>query len=237
MDEETIEVAPSEESGNVPAEEVLAAPSEPTETETPAEVVETVETTEPEPETFELPDGRKVDPETLAREWKENFMPEFTKKSQELARLKSETEPVIQPQSKYADPAYVPQTYDEIAEEGARRALAAIEQREQERVQGQKAIEDAVISQLEEVKTADPTVSESALFMHATKYKFTDLRAAHQNMKDMREMAKKVQQTTTENIARRADPISASPGATGTKLNPDDFGSAREYLQALKGSS
>lgn len=35
-------------------------------------------------ELFELPDGRKVDKETLSKEWKENFYPEFTRRSQKL---------------------------------------------------------------------------------------------------------------------------------------------------------
>lgn len=32
-----------------------------------------------------MPDGKEVDAQTLAKEWKENFYPEFTKRSQRLA--------------------------------------------------------------------------------------------------------------------------------------------------------
>jgi len=39
-------------------------------------------------ELFELPDGRKVTAEQLSKEWKENFYPEFTRRSQQLAELK-----------------------------------------------------------------------------------------------------------------------------------------------------
>jgi predicted NAD-dependent protein-ADP-ribosyltransferase YbiA (DUF1768 family) len=49
----------------------------------------------PEKELFELPDGRKVDSSTLSKEWKENFYPEFTRRSQKLAdieRTNKETE-------------------------------------------------------------------------------------------------------------------------------------------------
>lgn len=42
----------------------------------------------PEKELFELPDGRKVDSSTLSKEWKENFYPEFTRRSQQLADIK-----------------------------------------------------------------------------------------------------------------------------------------------------
>jgi hypothetical protein len=34
---------------------------------------------------FEMPDGKKVDAATLAKEWKENFYPEFTRRSQKLS--------------------------------------------------------------------------------------------------------------------------------------------------------
>ena len=46
-------------------------------------------------ELYELPDGRKVDASTLSKEWKENFYPEFTRRSQRLAdidRKSTETE-------------------------------------------------------------------------------------------------------------------------------------------------
>jgi len=59
----------------------------------PAEQSTTSET--PEKELFELPDGRKVDSTTLSKEWKENFYPEFTRRSQKLAdieRQNAETE-------------------------------------------------------------------------------------------------------------------------------------------------
>ena len=41
----------------------------------------------PETPMYELPDGRKVTGEELSREWKDNFLPDYTKKSQELAKL------------------------------------------------------------------------------------------------------------------------------------------------------
>ena len=40
-----------------------------------------------EAELFELPDGRKVDAKSLTREWKENFLPDYTKKAQRLAEI------------------------------------------------------------------------------------------------------------------------------------------------------
>jgi len=230
--DDSIEAAPSEENGNVPAEEIVpVAPSEPAEEASPeAQEPAVVE------ELYELPDGRKVDAETLSKEWKENFYPEYTRKSQELAKVKTETINEPKPTSPYEDPNYVPQTYEEIIKAAEERALQTIEQREQDRVAQHQAVEEAVLAQLSEVKKLEPTLNENRLFEHANKYGFKDLNLAYQNMKDMREQAKAIQQETTKNIAKRADPVSSSPGATGAKLNPDDFGSALEYLRALKGT-
>jgi predicted NAD-dependent protein-ADP-ribosyltransferase YbiA (DUF1768 family) len=60
------------------------------ETEQPTEEQSTKGET-PEKELFELPDGRKVDSSTLSKEWKENFYPEFTRRSQKLADIERTT--------------------------------------------------------------------------------------------------------------------------------------------------
>lgn len=232
MPEETIDVAPSEDNGNVPQEISEDAPSEqPIETETPAEIVE--EPTSTEPELYELPDGRKVDGEAVAQEYR-NLLSDYTRKSQELAAVKA---PITEtkPTNPLQDPEYIPSDYKTYAQQIKEDTLRELEEREQAREQARQALEDSVVTQLTEIKEIDPTLNENALFSHATKYRFTDLKLAHQNMRDMNEMAKKVQTATVANIAKRNDPVSVSPGATGTKLDPNAFGSAVEYLRALKG--
>lgn len=231
--EETIDVAPSEENGNVP----LETPSEEAPTDNPTEEVPAVEVeTEEAPvteELYELPDGRKVDAATLQTEWKENFAPEFTRRSQELADLKRQNLPEA-PTSPYADPDYVPESYEEILMVAEQRALAAIEAKETERVMQQKASEDAVVAQLEEVKKIDPSIDENKLFLHANKYGFRDLKQAHQNMRDMSNVVKTTQKNTAVNIAKRVDPVSTAPGSpTGSRPDPSAFASAQEYLRSL----
>ena len=84
---ETMEFTPSVEdtpSEETPTEETPVEGEESTD-ETPVE-----ESTEEEAELFELPDGRKVDAATLQTEWKENFAPEFTRRSQELAEKRNQ---------------------------------------------------------------------------------------------------------------------------------------------------
>ena len=41
-------------------------------------------------EVFKLPDGREVDAKTLSKQWKEEFYPEFTRRSQKLKELERE---------------------------------------------------------------------------------------------------------------------------------------------------
>lgn len=233
---ESVEVLPSEENGNVPAEApnpeskpAAPAPAEPTEPATPAEPAE---------ELFELPDGRKVDAETLAKEWKENFMPDYTRKSQELARVAKPAETLPnnnQPTPKvYEDPEWQPKSYAELIAIAKEEVKGDFEAEERARAEHAAQIESMVVNQLNELKAADPTLNENALFLHANKYGFRDLKLAHQNMKDMSEVIKKTQTTTAANIAKRNDPVSISPGATGAKPNPSNFGNAVEYLRSLK---
>ena len=238
MEIENIDVAPSEENGNVP----LDTPSEPTpevpplpgDEETPAvEGEPVVEETPAVDELFELPDGRKVDAQTLQTEWKENFAPEYTRKSQELATLKQENLPEAPP-SPYADPEYVPENYEEILTIATQRAVEAIEGKETARAQQQQEAETAVIAQLDEVKVIDPSVDENKLFLHANKYGFRDLKQAHQNMQDMSGIVKTTQKITADNIAKRTDPVSIAPGgAVGASPDPSAFENATDYLKSL----
>tara|TARA_R110000868_G_scaffold86958_1_gene243519 strand:- start:8551 stop:9222 length:672 start_codon:yes stop_codon:yes gene_type:complete len=221
MSEESIEVVLSDD-GNVSAfdADTTPAPSEP--------VVDV-----PVADLYELPDGRKVDAVTLQSEWKENFYPEFTRRSQELAELKRGTLETKTP-SKFEDPEYTPQSYAEIIQAAKEAALNELAEKEQARITQQEAIENEVVQQLAKVKKLDATVNENQLFLHASKYGFRDLPMAYQNMKDMSGLAKTVQKTTAQNIAKRNDPVSVAPGGSvGTRPDPSAFGSAIEYMRSL----
>lgn len=228
MPEDTVEAPPSADNGNVPVD----APSEPSETPVVPPGEEPVTATEPE--LFELPDGRKVDADTLSREWKENFYPEYTRKSQELAAVKAPTitnQPTAD--NPYADPAYIPKNYDEVLQEAERRVLARVQEREQAAVQARQQVEQQVSTQLEALRKIDSTLDENALFLHANKFQFRDLKLAYDNMKAIQAAAKQAQQKTVQNIAKRNDPVSTAPGATGGRPNPSSFNSAVDYLRSL----
>lgn len=238
--EETMDVPHSEEGGNgFPPETPSVAT---TEQEAPVQEEQQPAPAAPAEQTlYELPDGRKVDGETLSKEWKENFLPEFTRKSQELARVNSSQNPHITTQTTentnpYADPAYIPQTYEEIIAAAEKRALEAFEKKEADRIATQQAVETEVINQLTEIKKSDPHLDENALFLHANKYGFKDLRIAHQNMRDMSALIKTVKQQTVQNIQKRSDPVStAGNQSSGSKPHPSNYATAAEYVRALRG--
>lgn len=221
-------------------EEVIApsveTPSEPTEPVVPTEP------TESEPELYELPDGRKVDAGTLSKEWKENFAPEFTRRSQELAELKKS--PINNnPTEKnpLEDPDWTPSSYGELIKIAKEQALKEIEAKENFRTETQKALETEVDNQLSELKKIEPKLNENQLFLHATKYGFKDLKVAHQNMKDMHAMIKNVQIETAKNIQKRAnEPVGHVPGSITPTDGTLDYRSAmdsmtpREVLRSLK---
>ncbi len=244
MSEESILVEPSAENGNVPVDAPIEQPVEPvTPAEEPKEAAQPAEPTEPH--LFELPDGRKVDGETLAKEWKENFLPEFTRKSQTLAEIEKakNNNPNQTVDSPYLNPEYLPKNYEEIITVAEQRALEKFEAKQQAIIEQQQAVETEVANQLSELKKTDPNVNENALFLHANEYRakygvsFPDLKSAYQHMKDVAELTKTVQQNTAKNIAKRNDPISTTQGrASGALPNPAHYSSSREYYQAVKAS-
>lgn len=244
MSEETMSVEPSEENGNVP----LEAPSEqPIGPVIPAEEPkEAVQPAEPvEPQLFELPDGRKVDGTTLQKEWKENFLPDYTRKSQTLAELEKakNTKPNDATEKPYLKDDYSPSSYGEIIDLAKKEALEEIKRERQSEIDNQKAFEDDISNQIAELRKTDSNLNTDALFHHSNTYfekygvKFPDLKSAYTHMKDVAELTKTVQQTTVKNIAKRNDPVSANQGkANGVAPNPGQFRHASDYLNAIKGT-
>lgn len=241
MPEEQVDVAPSDDQGNVPldAPSLPATPTPEVKEATPEEPAKPAEPAAPT--LYELPDGRKVTAEELYKEHTENLLPEFTRRSQELAKLKESPPPAdlnnSQPEkNRYADPTYIPQSYEEIIAAAEARALAKVEDRERQAIELRQSVETQVANDIAELKKSDPALNPDALFNHAVKYNFTDLKLAYQNMKDMAAAVKTAQTETVKNITKRTDPIATKPGGTGAKPNPAHFGSARDYLKAVTGS-
>lgn len=222
------------EVGNLPqtmftaqdAQSSAEAPSpEPTETvnsepqpqaEAPASSEPQAPASEPEETLYELPDGRKVDAETLQKEWRENFLPEYTRKSQRLSEIEKTVSPNInneQKQFPWQDANWVPQSYQEILDAAEQRLQFKAQQQAEYEKQVREQIQTEAQNQLSELKKADPNLDENALFVHANKYGFSNLKAAYQNITDMNNVVKSTQAQTVKNLqTREADPVATTTG-------------------------
>jgi len=198
---------------------------------------------------MELPDGRKVSPEEFQKQWKEHFYPEFTRKSQELARLKEgnpQKPGVNNPDEpatpEWKDPNYEPKTYAEIIEIATKEAEARIFQKQEAENKARLEVENRVAQDLAEIKKLDPNLDESKLFAHANKYGFTDLKSAHANYADVQAMILATEGKVLKNIQKREVPVAGSNNPKPVVNNEDidrnsigNFASASDYFSSLKG--
>ena len=203
-------------------EEILAdVNSAAAKTEAPSEPAEvTPAVSEPVTET-------KEDTETPADDFYknqyENLQKDYTRKSQRLAELektKSEPEPEV---PEWTKPDWQPKTWQEAIEAGKQAALRevapALTEYQQARQQREltSQIQTAAEAEMTEIKALDPKVNEDDVYTHATKYGFPNLKAAYQNLIDMRGLEKTVQQKVLKNLKiRNEDPVGVS-GATSAE--------------------
>lgn len=236
-DEVTVEETPTTEETTV--EETPNQEEVQTEEASPEEV------SKEEPTLYETPDGRQVTAEVLQKEWKENFLPEFTRKSQKLAEYEREKTISSTPEEskpEWMRDDYIPQNYAEVIELAKAEAVAEMQRAAQAEQQRVADIQKAVESELSEVKALDPKLDENELFQHANKYGFKSLKTAYTNMADMKKTAIDVEQRTVKNLkTRETDPISTGPGTEFTEDSGYDparmsqFDGAADYLASLKG--
>lgn len=258
MNDDTPQVEPSVVADSVaettpspaPASEAPAPQADTTPQATSDNVPPATQEVASEPQLYELPDGRKVDAETLATEWKEKFMPDYTRKSQIAAQVAKQASPATTDNSTnnasqdtpyWRNPDWQPQTYAEVIE-AAKAEIKYEQAREQsEKEAYRQTINTVVESQLAEIRKIEPNLSEDLLFAHATKYGFSDLGTAYKNMKDFNLAVKRTEQQVRQNIASRAeDPIAVAtqqPNASdGIDYNSisNDYRSPIEMLRSLK---
>lgn len=202
-------------------------------TETETKVVEEPVVTE---QLVKLPDGREVNAQQAAEEY-QKLLSDYTRKSQKLATYESGNKEITNKEVPKTD-EWVPQTWEEVIAKAKAEAIAEVESKANAEAQHHQEILNTVQSQLEEIKKIDPTVNDTALFSHATKYGFTDLSKAHANMKDMHKTIDKVREDTARNLQKRnAEPISGAANS-GTSVDPDVYqpthGSALDFLNSIK---
>lgn len=232
-------------SSEAPSPEAVPAPSEPV--KAPEEATEVTPTEEPakqEETLYETPDGRKVNADQLTKEWKENFYPEYTRKSQRLAEIEKSKEinRTEDTPASWKNPDYVPKDYAEVIEIAKAEAIRELQERNQKEQEYMKSIQTKIETEISELKKLDSTLDENILFQHANKYGFQDLKAAYTNMTDMKKVALDIEKRTLQNLkTREAAPVAgntATKTADPTAFDPSasrNFQSATDYLRSLQG--
>ena len=190
-------------------------PEAPVTPETP--VVETPQAKE----MFDLPDGRKVSAEELYDLHVNKLLPDYTKKSQRLAEYENINKPKEEVPH-WKQPDYVPQSYAEVIELAKQQAIDEMRQQAEAEANRTKEVSTLVDQQIAELKTKDQSLDENALFLHANKYGFRDLKSAHENMQAIKQAELSAEQRTLKNLkARGIDPVSIS--ATPVESDAIDY--------------
>lgn len=208
-----------------PSEEPAVDPVVETPGETP-----TVE----EPQLYKLPDGRMVDAKTLKQEY-ENLLPEFTRKSQELAALKGTKDPNLENLPEWKREGYVPKSYAEIIEIARQQALEDIAKAGEAEETERARVSALVDGQVAALKAKDPKLDENALFAHANKYGFRDLNMAYENMSEMKKIAVTTEERVLTGQKKKNDPIATGGGSgSGSPIRYAPASTATEFLARLK---
>lgn len=177
--------------------------------ETPAEVPQ--EAPVVEQELFDLPDGRKVDAETLAKEWRDNFMPEYTRKSQLVAELKKAPEAAPKPESLLDKEDWAPSSTRELADAMKMEIWQSIQEEATREEREAKAREDFVEKEKEYLKGVDPNVNIPQVMAYAAKRSHTSLVTAYNALQDIEEAARRAEDRVQKNLKLRAgEPVGAS---------------------------
>lgn len=229
------EVTPSVETPVVETPNV-ETPEAPVTPETPV-----VETPKAE-ERFKLPDGREVSSMELYDLHVNKLLPDYTKKSQELATYKNINKPQDEVPS-WKQPDYIPQSYAEVIDLAKQEAIAEIRRQAEAETARTKEVATYVDTQIAEIRKSDTSLDENALFLHANKFGFRDLKAAHANMQAIKQAAVDAEQRTLKNLkARGIEPINAGAtpsvdtGAIDYNAIAERRESALDFLGRIKGN-
>lgn len=222
------------ETGSVVEQPVVETPvqtapdGQPQTTETPVEIPQ-----------YELPDGTKADAETLSKAWKENFMPDYTRKAQELAALKAKIstpkeEPSAPTTNPLDNPEWQPGDYNELSK--------AIEQKVWNQILESASAEDRqreerdayVEREKQEVLALDKNADLNAVMAHAAKFSFSSLIPAYQNMKASQDAARiAVEQALKHIQARSNTPVGAPTAGSPAMTFPPDVKTGLEKARYI----
>jgi len=222
-----------------PVEETAAAPIEQAEApqDAPQEELKPEAAPSEEPNLFELPDGRKVDAETLSKEWRDNFMPEFTRRSQALAEARKQPEPAKTEAPPWEDPEWVPTSWKEGMEIAEMKVWQKIQEEATREEREAKAREEYVAKEVEYIKGLDPNADINQVMSYAAKRSHTSLVTAYQALQDIEEAARRAEDRVQRNLKTRlGEPVGTSTQAVPqvTEFPPDVKSGLEKALYVIR---
>lgn len=199
--------------------------------------------------------GRQLNADQLAEEYTSNLLPALTKATQKLSAFEkagvtlnnsNQPEEGKPDQPKWADPEWVPESYSELMKASVEANQLITDKSQKEQEDARTKAEDAVKTQLTEIRKEEPNLSDELLFQHANKYGFSDLKVAFKNMKDFNQAVKRTEQKVVKNMQGRAgEQIAGSgtpAGSGGGNKGEIDFNqiaggtdSAIDFLRRVRG--
>lgn len=190
---------------------------------------------------YEMPDGRKLTADQVHAEYN-NLLPDYTRKSQELAKLtgkpneqQGQPDP-NDPLAKFKDPNYQPQSWAEVLE--AAKLLVdndlkakdeATKKEQQEREAVSKQIDEAVAK----IKETDKALDEEDMFTYAAEkakkgVQYASVDALYDDYKAIRDARKQGMSEAHRNMQNRgARDVSVGAGSPSGGPAPIDLASLR----------
>lgn len=168
-------------------------------------------------------------------------MPDYTIKSQRLAQVESTFTKPQENIPEWKKPDYVPKSYGELIEIAEQRAIEKLREQAIEEDTQKAEVAKQVDATIADIRKTDSKLDENALFQHATKYGFRDLKQAYNNMQAIRNAEIATEQRVLKNLKGRQDPVSGVQGGGNAPTGSDPnigrkYGSALEYFQRIKGN-
>lgn len=174
------------------------------------------------------PEGQAPqEPTTVPEKDYKELLADYTRKSQELAAIKSQSDPKAPVQKVEVpwekDPTWDAKSYQDLAaplaakikEEVWQSIIDEGEREEREAAERQQFVEREV----EQLKAIDPSVNVNKVLAHAQKYAFSSLIPAYQNMAAIEEAVARAEERTLRNVkSRSAEPVGSPSAQPGTDI-------------------
>jgi len=184
----------------------------------------------------ELPDGRKVTPETAVEEYKK-LQADYTRKTQRISELEKQNS--TDDAKAWEKEGYEPKDWGEVMENATQEAIRRIESKGFEKTESERVANEQLESEIAGIRQYDKDFDSDAVLKFANKrtedlgIKYPSFTVAYKDYKSLEKHEKLVEKRIATNKQKRVDdPTSISSGSGGGKIVNDAGGNLYERAQA-----